>query len=234
MLQQYRDRFNVPLNKEMEISNTYELSDKLTSFQNAINSTKGDDLQKILLLFSSNSKEWLYRRINYTTSLAITSISGYILGLGDRHLSNIMMNNSTSKLVHIDFGDCFEVAMRRNAFPEKVPFRLTRMLCNALEVSGIEGTLKTCFENIMKILRSKNQEIFRLLETFIDDPLIQWEGEDDDQPRIVLKRIQDKLKGLDFNNEKPLSVQAQVHRLIMSATDPKNLSQMFKGWYPWL
>ena len=234
LLQQYRDRFNVPLNKEMEISNTYELSDKLTSFQNAINSTKGDDLQKILLLFSSNSKEWLYRRINYTTSLAITSISGYILGLGDRHLSNIMMNNSTSKLVHIDFGDCFEVAMRRNAFPEKVPFRLTRMLCNALEVSGIEGTLKTCFENIMKILRSKNQEIFRLLETFIDDPLIQWEGEDDDQPRIVLKRIQDKLKGLDFNNEKPLSVQAQVHRLIMSATDPKNLSQMFKGWYPWL
>ena len=28
--------------------------------------------------------------------------------------------------------------MRRDKFPETVPFRLTRMLVNAMEVSGIE------------------------------------------------------------------------------------------------
>ena len=32
------------------------------------------------------------------------------------------------QVLHIDFGDCFEVATKRDKFPEKIPFRLTRML----------------------------------------------------------------------------------------------------------
>jgi FKBP12-rapamycin complex-associated protein len=38
------------------------------------------------------------------------------------------------KIIHIDFGDCFEVAMLREKVPERVPFRLTRMLVRAMEV----------------------------------------------------------------------------------------------------
>ena len=52
---------------------------------------------------------WLDRRTNYTRSLAVMSMVGYILGLGDRHPSNLMMNRYTGKILHIDFGDCFEV-----------------------------------------------------------------------------------------------------------------------------
>jgi FKBP12-rapamycin complex-associated protein len=59
----------------------------------------------------------------------------YILGLGDRHPSNLMLDRLSGKILHIDFGDCFEVAMTREKFPEKIPFRLTRMLVNAMEVS---------------------------------------------------------------------------------------------------
>jgi phosphatidylinositol kinase/protein kinase (PI-3 family) len=62
------------------------------------------------------------------------SMVGYILGLGDRHPSNLMLHRITGKILHIDFGDCFEVAMTRDKFPEKIPFRLTRMLVNAMEV----------------------------------------------------------------------------------------------------
>ena len=32
-----------------------------------------------------------------------------MLGLGDRHPSNLMLHRYTGKLLHIDFGDCFEV-----------------------------------------------------------------------------------------------------------------------------
>ena len=74
------------------------------------------------------------------------SMVGYILGLGDRHPSNIMLERHTGKIVHIDFGDCFEIAMRREKFPEKIPFRLTRMLIKAMEVSGIEGNFRTTCE----------------------------------------------------------------------------------------
>jgi len=58
------------------------------------------------------------------------SIVGYIMGLGDRHPSNIMLDRYSGRVTHIDFGDCFEVAMTRDKHPERVPFRLTRMLVN--------------------------------------------------------------------------------------------------------
>ncbi|KAG6421928.1 hypothetical protein SASPL_118488 [Salvia splendens] len=58
---------------------------------------------------------------------------GYLLGLGDRHPSNLMLHRFSGKILHIDFGDCFEASMNRENFPEKVPFRLTRMLVKAME-----------------------------------------------------------------------------------------------------
>ena len=37
------------------------------------------------------------------------SMVGYVIGLGDRHPFNIMIQRNTGKVVHIDFGDCFDV-----------------------------------------------------------------------------------------------------------------------------
>jgi FKBP12-rapamycin complex-associated protein len=77
------------------------------------------------------------------------SMVGYVLGLGDRHPSNLMLDRKSGKVLHIDFGDCFEVSMQRDKFPEKVPFRLTRMLVKAMEVSGIEGSYRLTCEKVM-------------------------------------------------------------------------------------
>lgn len=111
------------------------LLQKIEVFEYALENTTGQDLYRVLWLKSSNSEHWLERRANYTRSLAVNSMVGHILGLGDRHPSNVLLERSTGKVVHIDFGDCFEVAMHREKFPEKVPFRLTRMLTHAMEVS---------------------------------------------------------------------------------------------------
>ena len=133
---------------------------KLEAFEHALHKTDGQDVAKVLWLRSLNAEHWLTRRTNYTRSLAVMSMVGYILGLGDRHPSNLMLDRLTGKILHIDFGDCFEVAMRRGIrscarleppscdsalstrqvavhrekFPEKIPFRLTRMLVEAMEV----------------------------------------------------------------------------------------------------
>ena len=104
----------------------------------------GEDLHKVLWLKSRNSEVWLDRRTTYTRSTAVMSMVGYLLGLGDRHPSNLMLDRYSGKLLHIDFGDCFEASMNREKFPEKVPFRLTRMMERAMEVSGIEGNFRCC------------------------------------------------------------------------------------------
>lgn len=123
---------------------------------------------------SNTSETWLERRTNYTRSLATMSIVGYILGLGDRHPSNIMLQRYTGKIVHIDFGDCFEVAMKREKFPEKVPFRLTRMLVNAMEACGIEGNYRDICDSVMRVCRENKESLLAVLEAFVYDPIITW------------------------------------------------------------
>lgn len=153
---------------------TCPLLNKVEVFRYAQNNTRGEDLQRQLWLKSQNSELWLERRTNYTRSLAVMSMVGYILGLGDRHPSNILLDCFSGKVIHIDFGDCFEVAMRRDKYPEKIPFRLTRMLQKAMEISGIEGNYRNTCENTMRVMRANKDSLLAILEAFVYDPLLSF------------------------------------------------------------
>jgi ataxia telangiectasia mutated family protein len=50
----------------------------------------------------------LERRLAYARSVAASSMIGYLIGLGDRHCSNILLDVHTAEVVHIDFGIAFE------------------------------------------------------------------------------------------------------------------------------
>lgn len=56
----------------------------------------------------------------------------------------------------------------------QVPFRLTRMMIEAMEVSGIEGTFRATCELVMRVLRNEKQSLMAMLEAFVHDPLINW------------------------------------------------------------
>jgi hypothetical protein len=68
------------------------------------------------------------------------------------------------------------------------------------------------------------------------DSGVEIEGVLNERALKVIRRVQDKLTGTDFNSSlledvgKPLDVQDQVHRLILQATSSENLSQLFVGW----
>ena len=143
-------------------------------FEHALENTPGNDLARVLWLKSRSSEAWLDRRTTYTRSLATMSMVGYLLGLGDRHPSNLMLDRYSGKMLHIDFGDCFEASMHREKFPERVPFRLTRMLVRAMEVSGIEGNFRSTCEGVMAVLRGNKDSVMAMLEAFVHDPLINW------------------------------------------------------------
>ncbi|KAG8220979.1 hypothetical protein J3R82DRAFT_2485 [Butyriboletus roseoflavus] len=181
LVRDYRDSRKVLLNIEyrlmLQMAPDYEnltLLQKVEVFEYALENTTGQDLYRVLWLKSVNSEHWLERRATYTRSLAVNSMVGHILGLGDRHPSNLLLERSTGKVVHIDFGDCFEVAMHREKFPEKIPFRLTRMLTHAMEISGIEGSFRHTCEITMSVLRANKESLMAVLEAFVYDPLINW------------------------------------------------------------
>jgi serine/threonine-protein kinase mTOR len=181
LIQDYRQRKRIEIYVERDLIKTmyskYEqlpLINKIEIFEYTMSQTKGEDLQKILWSKSPTSEIWLERRTNYTRSLATMSMVGYILGLGDRHPSNIMLDRYTGKIIHIDFGDCFEVAMKRERCPELVPFRLTRMMVNAMEISGTEGNFRNTCEQVMAVLRQNKDSLMAMLEVFLYEPLVSW------------------------------------------------------------
>lgn len=51
---------------------------------------------------------WFDLRLNYSRSVAVMSIIGHIVGLGDRHVSNILMDEVSGDLVAIDLGIAFD------------------------------------------------------------------------------------------------------------------------------
>lgn len=160
----YGDFDKLPLMAKMEV------------FHQVMNQTKGNDVAKMLWLKSKTSDVWVERRANFTKTLAVMSVVGYILGLGDRHLANLLLDRISGKVVHIDFGDCFESTQVRAKFPEKVPFRLTRMLTTAMEASGIEGTFRSTCEIVMGVLHDNRDSVQAMLEAFQYDPLVSWKG----------------------------------------------------------
>ncbi|KAI6713291.1 hypothetical protein JHW43_004164 [Diplocarpon mali] len=189
LIREYRESRKILLNIEhrimLQMAPDYDnltLMQKVEVFGYALDNTTGQDLYRVLWLKSKSSESWLERRTNYTRSLGVMSMVGYILGLGDRHPSNLMLDRITGKIIHIDFGDCFEVAMHREKYPERVPFRLTRMLTYAMEVSNIEGSFRITCENVMRVLRDNKESLMAVLEAFIHDPLLNWRLTGDTSP----------------------------------------------------
>ena len=210
---------------------TLPLEEKLPVFEKALSTSEANEIQKTLLNYSADSAHWLQRRTNFTTSLAATSIFGYVIGLGERHPHNILLNTSTAKLIHIDYGRCFDRALSRTKWTEKVPFRLTRMFLNALEVSKIEGTFRTCCENIMKLIRHNGNEFMEVLEVCMYDCL-QGSAEGESSVETTFSKVKAKVSGRNQANVK-VSVTEQVDKLITEATSHSNLADMFAGWMPW-
>lgn len=112
-------------------------------------------------------------RLNYTRSVATTSIVGHILGLGDRHSSNILLDQQSGEVVHIDFGVAFDQG-RLLPIPELVPFRLTRNIVDGMGLHGVEGVFRCGCRETLRVLRQGASIIKTVLEVFKYDPLYDW------------------------------------------------------------
>lgn len=195
---------------------------------------------------------WFERRLAYTRSTAAISILGHIIGLGDRHLHNILLDQHSGEVVHIDLGVCFE-AGRVLPIAEVVPFRLTRDLVDGMGYTKTEGVFRRCCEFTLDALREERESIMTLLNVLRYDPLYSWTvssnkakrlQEAEDVPDRIIdepidqasKRKEDDvgeagraLAVVEKKLSKMLSAAATVSELIAQATDERNLAVLFAG-----
>ncbi|CAG6005665.1 unnamed protein product [Menidia menidia] len=116
---------------------------------------------------------WMEKRLAYTRSVATSSIVGYIVGLGDRHIQNILIDEQTAELVHIDLGVAFEQG-KILPTPETVPFRLSRDIVDGMGITGVEGVFRRCCEKTMEVMRSSQEAVLTIVEVLLYDPLFDW------------------------------------------------------------
>lgn len=98
---------------------------------------------------------------------------GYMVGLGDRHGENILIDDTSGDCVHVDFDCLFGKGLTLEK-PERVPFRLTPNMIDALGITGVEGLFTAASECAMQVMRANQQTMMSVLHTFIYDPLVEW------------------------------------------------------------
>ncbi|KAF2019578.1 hypothetical protein BU24DRAFT_419179 [Aaosphaeria arxii CBS 175.79] len=181
---------------------------------------------------------WFGARLRYTRSCAVMSIVGHVLGLGDRHGENVLLEEGNGGTFHVDFNCLFDKGLTFEK-PELVPFRLTHNMVDAMGPQGIEGPFRTAAELTYKQLRQHEDTLITILETFVHDPTADFLGGGKrrkkiagvpDTPQEVLESVRGKVAGVLSGESVPLSVEGYVDALISMARDPRNLAAMYIGW----
>ncbi|KAK9477566.1 hypothetical protein V1514DRAFT_368631 [Lipomyces japonicus] len=195
-------------------------------------------------------RDWLEKKIAYTRSTATISILGAVLGLGDRHCNNILIDATSGEPVHIDLGVAFEQG-KILTVPELVPFRLSRDIVDGMGVSGVEGIFRRCCGFTLSLLRQESRNIMTILDVLKFDPLYSWtisplrrrRMQNNDSPSVINDMTRSKRNSEGNEAEKALavvsnklsnnlSVEAVVNQWIQEASDPRFLSVLFCGWSP--
>ncbi|KAH1716048.1 hypothetical protein KXV84_003538 [Aspergillus fumigatus] len=203
---------------------------------------------KVLMKFPPVLHEW---------SCAVMSMVGYVLGyavldcrlrivnyvltsesrrLGDRHGENILFEEGTGGVIHVDFNCLFDKGLTFEK-PELVPFRLTQNMIDAFGAYGYNGPFRRTCEISLRLLRQNEDALMTVLETFLHDPTTDFIGKKrrthanvPETPAGVLENVRNKLRGLLPGESVPLSVDGHVDELITQATDKRNLAAMYIGW----
>lgn len=191
---------------------------------------------------------WFDCRTSYTRGIATTSVVGHILGLGDRHCNNILLDKTSGEPIHIDLGVAFDQG-KRLPIPETVPFRLTRDIVDGFGITGVNGVFDKSCEHTYRVLRQNKEHILAILDVLRWDPLYSWslspirrkklQNEGDRTEMGQLKPQEDGSEGgravlmvSDKLTAGGLSVEAIVRELVQEATNPHNLALIYCGWCP--
>ncbi|KAJ2079117.1 Serine/threonine-protein kinase smg1 [Coemansia sp. RSA 988] len=133
-------------------------------YESASQTVPPDLLHKQLLQTAQSSAHLYLITRNMVRSIGMASIAGYVLGLGDRHLDNLLVRLESAQLVQIDFNVCYDFGSISN-IPEQVPFRLSPILTY---LCGTPDLFEDIRSNSPGVLDAVRQRPFALSEVFLN------------------------------------------------------------------
>uniref|UniRef100_A0A158P8G8 PI3K/PI4K domain-containing protein n=1 Tax=Angiostrongylus cantonensis TaxID=6313 RepID=A0A158P8G8_ANGCA len=140
-------------------------------FDSLVKETPKDLISRELWMRSGSCDTWWRVVCRYARSTAVMSMIGAILGLGDRHLDNVLVNLDRGDVVHIDYNICFDKGKHLRV-PETVPFRLTQNILHAL--GPTQGVFRESCSQVLSTLREGREVLLTVLDAFVYDPLVDW------------------------------------------------------------
>ena len=131
-------------------------------------------LRRRLIRMAATSEAFLCLRSEFGKTLSTFSISSYILGIGDRHLENFLVDKSDGTLVGIDFGLTFGSGTSYLPVPECIPFRLSPQFTSLLSPLDTVSLLKQDMVHVLSTLRQNENVISNIMEVYVNEPLVEW------------------------------------------------------------
>eukprot|EP01029_Cantina_marsupialis_P008318 TRINITY_DN197497_c0_g1_i1.p1 TRINITY_DN197497_c0_g1~~TRINITY_DN197497_c0_g1_i1.p1 ORF type:complete len:927 (-),score=216.93 TRINITY_DN197497_c0_g1_i1:177-2957(-) len=151
------------------------------------------DYGSIIEYFKANNPPHVMSEVmdTYIKSTAGCCVMSYLLGIGDRHLDNILLRTS-GHLLHIDFGYIFGADPK----PYPPPMKLTKEMLDAMGGRPNQNRFKSYCCQAYTILRKHANLILNLL-TLMKDAGIEALNVD---PHTTIMKVQERFR-LDLSDE---------------------------------
>jgi serine/threonine-protein kinase ATR len=159
--------------EQKQVQDGLPTEERVTWYRERILSEFPPRFHKWFLRAFPDPAQWLEARALYIKSAATWSMVGHIIGLGDRHAENLLIDVKRGECVHVDFDCLFDKGLKLQR-PEIVPFRLTPHVVDGLDLGGVEGVYRTYCDVALGVLRGNKDALMSVLESFAVDPLVEW------------------------------------------------------------
>lgn len=151
-------------------------SETVNNFQNVLQLVPRDLLKRAFLKMCNGPEAYLSLRSHFISSHALLCVSQWILGIGDRHLSNFMINMETGGMIGIDFGHAFGSATQFLPVPELMPFRLTNQFVYLMQPLKESGLIQSIMTHSLRAYRAEPDLLLNTMDVFVKEPSLDWKN----------------------------------------------------------
>ncbi|XP_019943216.2 DNA-dependent protein kinase catalytic subunit isoform X1 [Paralichthys olivaceus] len=151
-------------------------ADAVSNFLKVLQHVPSDLLKRAFLKMCNSPEAFLSLRSHFISSHALLCVSHWILGIGDRHLSNYMINMETGGMIGIDFGHAFGSATQFLPVPELMPFRLTRQFVNLMQPLKESGLIQNVMVHSLRAFRAEPDLLLNTMDVFVKEPSLDWKN----------------------------------------------------------